>query len=200
MIITSTVTMLLIATGCTSVVSVGSIPIVRWWFKPSSVIPLNVQSSMAGVLADLNDGDNNVDEIVETYQQGVAGSTPPNASRRARKRLSQRLAVSVARECRTKFRFTNQSEANVLVAHKWIHDRVIALPDIRTTDVATVVPLAVKLAFIASVTEVQINMVTDAELAQVQYAQRDWHSEWTLRKWLLGYPNRGPARQPVDRD
>jgi hypothetical protein len=184
---------------------VGSTPLallaaqryVRWLYKSTYVVPEFVNSEMQEQINDIDTDDFSPEELMSGMPSNEwSGSTPPHPTHLTRRRRTQRLASAIARECRTKFAFVAKSEADVLVAHKWIYDRVSALKDIRTTDVNLIVPLAVKLAFIPSVDDIVREMYAAPHVDRMQLAAATWVQRRSWTQWMVGHNN---ARLEVER-
>jgi len=104
----------------------------------------------------------------------------------SRRRKAHIVASHMSREVRAKFGFKVKSEANELVAHKYIYDHISLMTDMRRADVASIVPLAVMLSFIPSSIELeskQMEVSQPFEERRRQFATA-WHDGWSIYRWL----------------
>jgi len=187
--------------GLTLVLILAAPRCVRWLNKSTFVVPEFANSEMQEQIKEIDENEFSPEEIVTGLSSHEwDGLTPPHPSHTSRRRRNQRLACSVSRECRTKFAFVGKSEADVLVAHKWIYDRVSALKDIRTTDVNRVVPLAVKLAFIPSVEDIIREMNTTPHVNRMKLESATWVQRRTWVQWLTGQSDAQLSIERLRRD
>ncbi len=67
------------------------------------------------------------------------------------------IAATVARQCRAKFclnEYSEESRATELTVHKWMYDKIAALPDMREADIPLIMEIAMVVVFIPSANEI----------------------------------------------
>jgi len=120
---------------------------------------------------------NIVDESEETVQEALL-HLPDNRCNRIR-----RIAALAALACRARFGFKRRSEANELVARKWIHDHVQSFKDMRRSDIPMVMPFAIELCFVPSKAELEAKAMMQTSLIRRRIADY----EATYWDWGFGY-------------
>jgi len=102
---------------------------------------------------------------------------------------TQIIAAAVSRDCRTKFGFVYETEANRMVARKWMYDLIIASPDMRKVDASRILNLALILVFIPDAVEVECQQMKVAA-AKIQ-RQREYATKWW--DWGSSSPSRAAS-------
>jgi hypothetical protein len=93
------------------------------------------------------------------------------------------IAAVVSRACRAKFGFNASTEANDKTARKWMYDLIVAMPDMRKSDVSRILNFALVLVYIPDSTEVrcqQMKVATPRLDRDRAYAAK-WWDWWYFR-------------------
>lgn len=116
------------------------------------------------------------------------GSSPPSPTHYTRTRRCYRIAAAASRECRAKFAFRSRTEANELVAHKWMYDYVVSLRDMRRTDAHVILPIALQLVFVPASYEIEASQIQFVPAVQRRIAlmSATWAVERSWYEWLTG--------------
>jgi hypothetical protein len=96
---------------------------------------------------------------------------------------TRQIAAFAALGCRARFGFRIRSEANEMVARKWLFDHISSLKDMRLSDVPLIMPLALELCFVPSKAELEAKAIMQTAVIrgrQVAYeaAYWDWGVGW----------------------
>jgi len=116
-----------------------------------------------------------IDEAEHTPEEVVVIE---NDNRQVRVR---KLAAAVGSECRTHYGFRERSEANELVARKYMRDRLKSIKDMRHADINLVIPAALSVCFIPSRAEVDAAEVYATSEVQGRIARGNakfWDVSW----------------------
>jgi len=147
----------------------------RWYRRR---VTASVRIHTRHVINDIDVHNNAVEDL--------AGAKHP--SRMVRVRL---IAAAASRDCRARFLFMSRTEANMLVAHKWLHDYISALKDMRKADVPLIVPVALELCFVPSASELVANQIRFTD--EVQHRLKLYNQTW----WDWGFWGGSPDPQPL---
>jgi hypothetical protein len=116
---------------------------------------------------------NEIDTSIETLEEIV----PKTHKKRLIK--VRKLAAAVASECRTHYGFRSRTEANELVARKFIRDRLNSVEDLRKADIPLIMPFAINLCFIPSQSEIVAEEMMASNVVQQRLrAGRAQHWDW----------------------
>jgi len=120
-------------------------------------------------------------ETIDSHQfssEEIASSSKDVRSCRVRR---HQLACSIGVECRAKFGFRSRSEANEIIARKWIYDSLTLLADMRKADIPHIMPYALEVAFTPSIHELRARAVTQSRAVQTRLRDAE------IQFWDWGY-------------
>jgi len=125
---------------------------------------------------DLIDEINNNGTTFEEAIVGMNGESRDSTKQYLAKSANGRrqintLAIALGTECRSKFMFANSSEANRLVAHKWIYDHLIKVKAVRKSDHMAIISVATTVALCPTDMEILLKRVGRSTI--VAQAHRD---------------------------
>jgi len=140
-----------------------------WSYYTRNLITRAARDNMAQAIRNIDSDDLSVETSIaatRTWGSGVR---------------TQMIAAAVSRDCRTQFGFASETEANKLVARKWIHDAIMANPDMRRCDASRIMGLAMILVFVPDAAEVE------REQMKVAYSRIKRDREYATKWWDWGF-------------
>lgn len=159
----------------------ASVYAIRSLFK--NLVPQGARVNARSVVDDIDDSEYTLDSYLSLDNDDKEESNPPPYTPRNRMKRIRKIAALASLHCRTKFGFKSRTEANELVARKFMHDYVTSLSDMRLADVPLVMPYALELCFVPSRAELDAKMMMQTSIIRDRQAALhrnfwDWSFGW----------------------
>jgi len=120
-------------------------------------------------------------DTIDSHQFSSEEIASMNKDVRSCRVRRHQLACSIGVECRAKFGFRVRSEANEIIARKWIYDSLVLLVDMRKADIPHIMPYALEVAFTPSIHELRARAVTQSRAVQTRLRDSE------IQFWDWGY-------------